>query len=168
MQTTTTQPHLRQLPADAVEPPLPQQPITWHTLRTLAQCRAAALLYGARRGVPSWFSPAVMEAHGTTLVAGLWPVPDGALFLTFDAMPDSFLLGYPAGTPRHLRQPTLQGHTLRHCRSDGSIRTMGELAALPTLEWATKAADSAQMLCCTLGSVDAYLQAVEAGTWPSV
>ena len=156
------------LPSDAVAPPLPPEPITWHTLRTLGQCRAAALLYAARRDVPAWFSPAVMEAHGTTLLPGLWPVPDGALFVTYDAMPDSFLLGYPTGTPPHLQQPTLRGYTLRHCRSDGAIRTLGDLAGFATQEQAAKAADGAQLLCCTLGSVDAYLQAVEGAEWPSV
>ena len=157
-----------QLPADAVEPPLPVVPITYHPLRTMAQCRAAALLYGARRDVPSWFSPAVMQAHGTTMAPGLWPVPDGALFLTHDAMPDSFLLGYPAGTPAHLRQPTLQGYTLRHCRSDGAMQTLGDLAGLPTLQTATKAGDGAQLLCAALGGVGGYLSAVEGSEWPSV
>jgi hypothetical protein len=157
-----------QLPADAVAPPLPAVPLTYHPLRTMAQCRAAALLYGARRDVPSWFSPAVMQAHGTTMAPGLWPVPDGALFLTHDAMPDSFLLGYPAGTPATLRQPTLQGYTLRHCRSDGAVQTLGDLAGLQTLPMATKAGDGAQLLCATLGSVDRYLAAVEATPWPSV
>lgn len=161
-------PPVPQLPADAVAPPLPAVPITYHPLRTMAQCRAAALLYGARRDVPSWFSPHVMQAHGTTMAPGLWPVPDGALFLTHDAMPDSFLVGYPNGTPAHLRQPTLQGYTLRHCRSDGAVQTLGDLAGLPNLRMATKAGDGAQLLCCTLGSVDAYLAAVEGSEWPTV
>jgi hypothetical protein len=157
-----------QLLADAAAPPLPAVPITYHPLHTMAQCRAAALLYGARRGVPSWFSPRVMQAHGTAMAPGLWPVPDGALFLTHDAMPDNFLLGYPAGTPARLRQPTLQGYTLRHCRSDGAVQTLGNLAGLATLQAATADGDYAQLVCCTLGSVDAYLAAVEAAPWPSV
>lgn len=161
-------PPVPQLPADAVAPPLPAVPITYHPLRTMAQCRAAALLYAARRELPNWFSPHVMEAHGTSTAPGLWPVPDGALFLTYDAMPDSFLLGYPTGTPAHLRQPTLQGYTLRHCRSDGNVQTLGELASFAQLPQAKRAGDGAQLLCCTLGSIDAYLAAIEGSEWPSV
>jgi hypothetical protein len=103
----------------------------------LQACQREAAMYDSidaiRRDNPVWFSPDTIRFFRSRIQPTVYPVPDGAVFVTSEAR--------EAGTPRMF--------TVRFARDGGGIDTVGDFMgytrARPAHVAARKAAEAAKI-----------------------
>lgn len=100
---------------------------TVHKLYTLRQIRQAAKNAGS-----VWFSPTVLQFSATRISDRVYPVPNGALFISSEQV-------CPLGGENGPRL-----YSIRSCRCDGIMATVGEFQQYQTYETAHNAAAKMQ------------------------